>query len=146
MARRHPPGSLTRVPPLSTRALGSAVLALLLGVVVGVVGTVMHRSMMPWGVVACLALVFTAGLAARAWAGLVTLIGYAIGLVGIVQILAMRGPGGDTLVPDGQVIGWVWVLGLIAVTVLVGVLPHRLFDDRPRPPRVVQYDGPDPTP
>ena len=132
--------------PLSARAIGSAALALLLGVVVGVVGTVMHRSMMPWGVVVCLALVFTAGLAARAWAGLVTLIGYAIGLVGIVQILAMRGPGGDTLVPDGQVIGWVWVLGLIAVTVLVGVLPHRLFDDRPRPPRVVQYDGPDPTP
>ena len=142
---------MTRVPRLSAGALGTAALTLLLGVVVGTLGTVMHRSIPPWGVVACLALAFTAALTSRAFAGLLALGGYAVGLVGSVQLLVQRGPGGDVLVPDGQAVGWVWVLGSIAVTVLVGLLPHRFFDDRPRAPQPPQHvaperDSTDPTP
>ena len=121
---------MTRVQRLSTAAAG-----LVLGVVVGTLGTVMHRSIEPWGVILCLALAFAAALTARAWAGFGALAGYAIGLVVSVQVLAQKGPGGDVLVPDGQAIGWVWVLGSIAVTILAGVLPRGLFDDRPRAPR-----------
>ena len=117
---------------LTAGAIGTAVATLVLGVVVGALGTVMHRSIPPWGLVICLALAFAAAITARAWGGLVALAGYAIGLFVAVQVLAQKGPGGDTLVPDGQAIGWWWVLGSIAVTIVAGVLPRALFDDRPR--------------
>jgi hypothetical protein len=127
------------VQRLSAGAIGAAVLTLVLGVVVGTVGTVMHRSVPPWGVLVCLALAFAAALTSRAWAGMLALGGYALGLVVSVQLLVQRGPGGDVLVPDGQAIGWVWVLGSIAVTIVVALLPRRLFDDRPRAPRAAQH-------
>ncbi|NUU17104.1 hypothetical protein HP550_07555 [Cellulomonas humilata] len=135
---------------LSAGATGTVVAALLLGAVVGTLGTVMHRSIEPWGVVVCLALAFVAAVTARAWAGLVALAGYAVGLVVSVQVLSQSGPGGDVLVPDDQGIGWVWVLGSIVVTIVAGVLPGRLFDDRPRAPRPhpvsADADGPDAAP
>ena len=77
LARRRPPGSVTRVQRLSAGAIGSAVAALLLGVLVGTLGTVMHRSIPPWGVVVCLTLAFVAAVTVRAWAGFVALAGYA---------------------------------------------------------------------
>jgi len=126
---------VTRVQRLSAGAIGSTAAALLLGVLVGTLGTVLHRSITPWGVVICLALVAAAAITVRAWAGFGTLVGYAVGLVVTVLLLTQRGPGGDTLAPDGQAIGWVWVLGSIAATILVALLPPRLFDDRPRAPR-----------
>ncbi|MBO3086457.1 hypothetical protein [Cellulomonas fengjieae] len=133
--------------PLTAGVLGKAALALVLGVVVGALGTVMHRSMPPWGMVVCLALAFAAALTTRAWAGWFTLVGYTGGLVLSMQVLATRGPGGDILVPDGQAIGWAWVLGAVAVTALVGVLPRRLFQERPRQPweadpTAGRHDGP----
>lgn len=122
-----------------------AVATFVLGVLVGTLGTVMHRSIQPWGVVVCLVLAFAAAVTARAWGGLLSLAGYAVGLFVSVQVLAQQGPGGDTLVPDGQAIGWVWVLGSIVVTILVGVLPRGLFDDRPRPRATpaLEVDGSD---
>jgi len=120
------------VQRLTAGAIGTAVATLVLGVVVGALGTVMHRSIEPWGVVVCLVLAFAAAITARAWGGFVALAGYAIGLVVSVQVLTQEGPGGDVLVPDGQAIGWWWVLGSIVVTILAGVLPGALFDDRPR--------------
>ena len=43
--------------PLTAATLGKAVATFVLGVLVGVVGTVQHRWHEPWGVVLCLALV-----------------------------------------------------------------------------------------
>ena len=126
---------MTRVQRLSAGAIGSAVAALLLGVLVGALGTVLHRSIPPWGVAICLTLAFAAAVTVRAWTGYVALAGYAVGLLVTVQLLTQRGPGGDTLAPDQQAVGWVWVLGSIAVTIVAGVLPGALFDDRPRAPR-----------
>ena len=93
---------------------------------VGALGTVMHRSIQPWGVVVCLVLAFAAAITARAWGGLVALLGYAIGLFVSVQVLARRAPAATCWCPTGRPIGWGWVLGSIAVTVLVGVLPRAL--------------------
>ncbi len=123
---------MTGVQRLPARAIGTTALALGLGVLVGALGTVMHRSIEPWGVVLCLALAFAAALTARAFGGYLALAGYAVGLFATVQLLSRSGPGGDTLVPDGQAVGWVWVLGSLVVTIAVGVLPRALFDDRPR--------------
>ena len=123
---------MTRVQRLSASGIASTLAALLLGVLVGTLGTVMHRSIPPWGVVVCLILAFVAAVTVRAWAGFVPLAGYAVGVFVTVQLLTRRGPGGDTLVPEGQTVGWVWVLGSIAVVIIAAVLPRALFDDRPR--------------
>ena len=53
---------MTRVQRLTAGAIGSAVAALLLGVLVGALGTVLHRSIPPWGIVVCLSLAFVEGL------------------------------------------------------------------------------------
>jgi hypothetical protein len=127
---------VTRVQRPSAGTVGSTVASLLLGILVGTLGTVMHRSIPPWGVVVCLALAFVAAVTVRAWAGFVALAGYALGLVVTVLVLAQSGPGGDTLAPDGQAVGWVWLLGSAAATIVVALLPRGLFDDRPRPPRL----------
>jgi len=120
---------------LSVASVGKAVLTLALGVVVGTMGTVMHRSVRPWGLVVCLLLVVAAAVTARAVGGGAGLIGYVLGLGATVLTLAQEGPGGDTLVPSGQAIGMVWLIGSVLLAVAVALLPRRWFSDAPRPAR-----------
>lgn len=118
--------------PLVLRALG----AVLLGVAVGAVGTVLHRSIRPWGVVLCLLLVLAAAVAARAWAGWVASVGLLVGLFVTVQVLSGRGPGGDVLVPADGAIGWVWAVGALLVALGVALAPRAWFAEVPlRRPR-----------
>jgi hypothetical protein len=123
-------------PPASW---GSFLGSFVLGIVVGAVGTVMHRWMQPWGVVVCLVLVLTAAVASRAWGGRRAWAGYAVALTATIWLLSTEGPGGDVLVPAHQNIGWVWLIGAPVVAVVVALLPAALFDDRLRP---VRGDGP----
>jgi hypothetical protein len=119
------------VPRLTFRLVLRLLGALLLGVLVGAVGTVMHRSERPWGVVVCLLLVLAAAVAVRAasdWRGALALL---IGLFGAVQVLSGRGPGGDVLVPADGAIGWVWTLGALAVGLGVALAPRAWFADVP---------------
>ena len=118
--------------PLTAAVLGKAVATLVLGLVAGAVGTVMHRWHEPWGVVACLALVVTAAVTSRAWAGWPAWVAYVGGVFFAVQAMSQTGPGGDVLIPSGQVIGWVWVIGSIGLALATGLLPARLFRDKPR--------------
>lgn len=117
--------------PISAGTVGKTLLALALGVAVGTVGTLMHRSVQPWGVVVCLVLVVAAGVVARAWSGWPAFAAYALGVLGSTQLLAREGPGGDVLMPAGQAIGWVWVLGSVVAVLAVAALPRRLFVDPP---------------
>ena len=126
---------MTRVQRPSAGTVGSTLAALLLGILVGTLGTVLHRSIPPWGIVVCLTLAFVAAVTVRAWAGFPGLAGYALGLLVTVQLLARAGPGGDTLGPDGQAIGLVWVFGSLATAVVAALLPRALFRDRPQAPR-----------
>jgi len=109
------------------RALG----ALLLGVLVGAVGTVMHRSLRPWGVVVCLLLVPAAAVTARAWGGWTASLGLLVGLFGSVQVLSGRGPGGDVLVPADGAVGWVWAVGALVVALAVTLVPRAWFAELP---------------
>jgi hypothetical protein len=119
------------VQPFTGGALVRAAVALILGGVVGTVGTVAHRAIAPWGVVAALVLVLAAGVAVRAWSGYVSLVAYAGGLFLLVQVLSQSGPGGDVLVPAGDSIGWVWIIGAALVTGTAAFAPRRWFSDEP---------------
>lgn len=122
-------------PALSWSTIGKAVLTLVLGVVVGLMGTVMHRSIQPWGLVLSLLLVLAAAVTERAFGGLVTWIGFALGLGTAILALSQTGPGGDVLVPAGQKIGLVWLVGAGVVAVVAMLLPGKWFSDVPLPAR-----------
>jgi len=109
--------------------------AVLLGALVAALGTVAHRGHAPWGLVAALVLVLTAGVMCRAWNGWLGLGGYALGLLVVVPLLARTGPGGDVLVPAGERVSWIWLIGSAVATVLTALVPRRMFDVRPLPAR-----------
>ncbi|MDC7119974.1 hypothetical protein OMK64_00310 [Cellulomonas fimi] len=133
--------------PLSTDVLTKAASTFVLGLVVGAVGTAMHRSAQPWGLVLCLLLVACAGFLSRAWGGGVALAGLAGGMFLSVTTLSRSGPGGDVLVPAQQGIGWAWVVGAVVALVAAAVAPRALFRDEPRgerPRPVPSGDVPEP--
>jgi len=135
------------VQPFTGRALVRAAVALVLGAVVGTVGTVAHRAIQPWGVVLALALVLVAGIAVRAWSGFVSVVAYAGGVLLLVQVLAQKGPGGDVLVPAASAIGWVWIIGAAVMIGGVALAPRRWFSDVARGrPAPVDHAPVDPAP
>jgi Family of unknown function (DUF6113) len=105
--------------------------AALLGAFIGVAGTTLHRSAPPWGMALCLAVVLTSTVAVRAWAGLLPVLGYALGWLATVQVLSLTGPGGDVLVPAGDTLGYVWGIGGMVAIGVACFLPTRWFRDTP---------------
>ncbi len=118
---------------MTGRALGRLLATGLLGLVVGVVGTSVHRAQPPWGVLLALLCVVSAGVLARAWTGWTGMLALALGVFAAVSLLGGPGPGGDVLVAL-QPVGVVWYLGALAV-LPVALLPRRWFSDDPRAPR-----------
>ncbi|MDT0165272.1 DUF6113 family protein [Actinotalea sp. AC32] len=114
--------------PLTARALVRPFGAFLLGAVVGLAGTGVHRWQQPWGLVLALAAVVAAGVLVRAWTGWVGMLALALGVFGVVSLLGQSGPGGDVVVA-AQPVGYAWYLGGLAV-VLAGLAPRRWFDER----------------
>ncbi|MDM7830801.1 hypothetical protein [Cellulomonas edaphi] len=122
---------------LSPAIVAKSVAALALGLGVGAFGTVMHRSVPPWGAVLALVLVLSTGIMARAWGGLLALVGLALGVLVSVQVLSQTGPGGDVLVPSGDGVrapwlGYLWAYGSIVLLVVAAVVPRRWFAEAPR--------------
>lgn len=133
--------------PLTPQTFVRAFLAFLLGLVLGALGTVVHRGAIPWGLLAAVALVLAATVMVRAWGGWAAFVGLAGGVFLSVQLLAQSGPGGDVLVPGGDHvkapwIGWVWIVGAMVALVLGALAPKSWFDDRPRPPRPSRTGAP----
>lgn len=115
--------------PPSLAIFRRAAASLLLGLLAGTLGTVMHRALRPWGLLLCLALVLVVVVLSRAWAGW---FGYVAGTGGTliaVQVLAGGGPGGDVLVPAGDLWGWAWALGALAAVALAALVPRRWVRD-----------------
>ncbi|MGO1315456.1 MAG: DUF6113 family protein [Cellulomonadaceae bacterium] len=104
--------------------------AVLLGAVVGVVGTFTHRSVEPLGLVLAFAAVLSAAVWMRAWAGLGGVLALGLGWVAAVQVLALAGPGGDVLVP-AQPLGYLWVYGGLVFVVAAAFAPRRWFEHPP---------------
>ena len=114
---------------LNGRALARYAGAGLLGVVIGLVGTGIHRAERPWGLVLALATVLAAAVLVRAWAGWIGMLAMAMGLVTTVSVLAGPGPGGDVVVALDAV-GITWYASA-AVVVLAALAPRAWFSDRP---------------
>lgn len=112
---------LSRLGPLAT--------CLVLGIAVGTVGTVMHRSIAPWGLVLGLFVVVSAATFARAWQGATGTGVVAGGWFVTVLALWQRGPGGDLLVPDLGPWGTVWILGGALLAAAPLLAPARWFVD-----------------
>jgi len=106
-----------------------------LGLLAGTIGTVMHRAVRPWGLVVCVLLVLVIVLTARAWCGWFGYGASAGGALLAIQVLATGGPGGDVLVPAGDLWGWGWVGGAVLAVIVVGLVPRRwVTDDGPTAP------------
>ncbi|PZR55510.1 hypothetical protein DNL40_01405 [Xylanimonas oleitrophica] len=112
------------------------VLAVLLGAVMGALGTATHRTVwheLPLGVVVALALTASTAVLCRAWSGYGTLLAAGVGWVAAVQVLALPGRGGDVLVPDpaaGLPFGWaglLWSYGGVLLFAVAAFLPRRWF-------------------
>ncbi len=135
LARRGHAGSLTDVLRISSVVVTRVVGSFVLGAVVGVLGTVLHRSVPPWGLVLCLFLVLAGAVTVRAWGGLIALLAYAVAWGGVVFLLSMRGPGGDVLIPGGTaswtILGQIWILGAWLPIAAAAFLPSRWFRDAP---------------
>jgi hypothetical protein len=115
------------------RTIVRTLLAVLLGVVMGGLGTVVHRfGDESWylGLALALALTAAAGVLARAWAGYGTLLGFGVGWVAMVQALSLPGSGGDVVVPAG-VLGMIWSYAGVAVLAVVAFLPSSWFAEVP---------------
>lgn len=108
-------------------------LALVLGLVIGALGTVVHRygddSWYP-GAVLALALTLAAAVMCRAWSGYGVLLAFAGGWVVAVQLMSLRGSGGDVLVPAGT-LGLVWTYAGVLLLGLVAFLPGSWFSEVP---------------
>ncbi|MCL2850331.1 MAG: hypothetical protein FWE61_09850 [Micrococcales bacterium] len=110
------------------------------GAVVGALGSVAHWANRPWGLVVSLVLVVTSTTTVRAWAGRRVIVAHLVGMGAVIALLARPGPGGDVLIHlssvpahgvDPAVFGRIWVVGSLVATVAVAVAPGALFSDRP---------------
>lgn len=99
------------------------------GVVVGVVGTGVHRAYQPWGLVLGYLTVVSAAVLARAWVRGRGTLAFGTGLLATLVAAAYLTPGGDVIIA-GDGIGYAWIAAPVLVAV-AALLPRRLFSDRP---------------
>ncbi|GAA2236811.1 hypothetical protein N1031_11090 [Herbiconiux moechotypicola] len=138
VASAPPAASGALVPSTGLRVL-AVVVALALGFLFGVLGTIVHQITvsafglfdLPVGLIIALPafallLVGLRMVAPSRWAALAA----AAGAVAIVALLALPGPGGSVLIPD-SVLGMVWVVGAPLVAVVVLAWPRMRGASRP---------------
>jgi hypothetical protein len=116
-------------PGLGSR-IGTLVVAFLVGALYGSLGTVGHRHVwtfgevsVPWGLVA--ALIGVAGLlvAFRVFSGRLVAAVVGLGVIVMVGVLTLAGPGGSVLVV-GDLTGTIWSLGPALITVFIVAWPQ----------------------
>lgn len=114
----------------------NTILLVLFGAVVGAVGTSAHQVSatlggvaVPWGLAVAIAasgcLVVGVRLVTE---GRLSTIAVAVGLVGVVALFSLKGPGGSVLIPD-DLAGQVWVFAPVVIAVVAIAWPelrHRL--------------------
>ncbi|WP_173924446.1 hypothetical protein [Agromyces sp. Marseille-P2726] len=117
--------------------LGTYAVALVIGVLYGVVATVGHRHVIrigdvviPWGLVAALGGVLALLLGIRLVAGgRAVAAAAAVGVVGAVALLTLPGFGASVLIA-GDTIGTIWSIGPALIAVLVVAWPNLPVSSR----------------
>ena len=132
MTRKPEPTSpaASAVPLFAPGARTAWAVCFVLGAIVGLVGTIAHRSVPPWGVVAALVTLLAVCTVARAVAGAGSLLAAGAGWMIAVQLLSAGGPGGDVLVPAAT-IGYVWVYGGLVAVLAPLLAPRTWFAEVP---------------
>lgn len=110
--------------------IGTLVVAFVVGAIYGAVATVGHRQTLrigdvslPWGLVAALVGVAALLVGIRLVAGgRSAAAAAAVGIVGMVALLTLPGPGGSVIVV-GDVVGTIWSIGPALISVLVVAWP-----------------------
>jgi hypothetical protein len=110
--------------------VGTLVVAFVIGAVYGAVATVGHRQTLqvgdvslPWGLVAALVGVAALLVGIRLVAGgRGAAAAAAAGIVGMVALLTLPGPGGSVVVV-GDLVGTIWSIGPALISVLVVAWP-----------------------
>lgn len=115
--------------PTSLTAFWRLLPSAVLGIVVGTIGSFVHRAYEPWGLVLALAIVLAASTAMRAWAGAIPVLGVLGGLMFAIVLFSQRGPGGDVLIPSGDWLGWGWIIGSFVAGTAALAWPRRWFTD-----------------
>jgi N-acetyl-1-D-myo-inositol-2-amino-2-deoxy-alpha-D-glucopyranoside deacetylase len=101
----------------------SSVFALVVGLVVGAITTFTHGQLLPWGLVAGLAIVAAlVGGFRLVFGSRVVGAAAALGVVGASAVLALPGAGGTALALDGWT-GYVWAFGPAVLALIVLALP-----------------------
>ncbi|PJI94635.1 DUF6113 family protein [Luteimicrobium subarcticum] len=117
---------------------------LVVGAVVGTVGTVMFQASYPVGLILAIAATLAGSVTARAWGAWSGLTVYALGWMVATGVLAfVTGPGGDVIVPAHvESADWLrrnlsnaWLLGGVLAIVVTSFLPWSWFADESRPRR-----------
>lgn len=110
---------------------GVLILCLALGGVLGAIGTLVHQSLPPIGVVLALGTVgvYLAGL--RAWASVRG--PAAAGTLGVALVSALLAlPWGGNLLIPANAVGYLWTFGVPLVALLVLAWPNTAGFSRPR--------------
>ena len=106
-------------------SLGYVILAVA-GLLVATVGSVAYRSIPPFGVALCVAMVLMGAVFARTWLSWSGLGIYALLCVGAVFLWTLEGPGGSVLIAaDG--LGYGWLAGAAGAIVVAALLPRKLL-------------------
>ncbi|GAA2028237.1 hypothetical protein GCM10009819_09810 [Agromyces tropicus] len=116
-------------PSIGAR-IGTLVIAFLVGALYGTIATIGHRQAwqvgdvsIPWGLVVGLVGVAALLIGIRTVAGgRAASVAAAVGVVAMVGLLSLPGPGGSVLVVDG-VVGTIWAVGPVLIAVLVVAFP-----------------------
>lgn len=107
-----------------TRVL--AIVALVVaGGIVALVGTGAHRSFDWWGVSLALLLIALAGTFAKVWQSWLGFVGYALGWVVMVTVLAVGLDGSVLIADDAR--GQAWVFGGALVMIVTAIVPTFLW-------------------
>lgn len=104
------------------------ILGLILGLVFGTLGTIMHRFIPPWGLVITIGTLIALAIAMRSSFGWTGMFFAGAGWIIAVQYFSLAGPSDDVLVADDW-LGYAWMLGGL-VAFFVGIFyPRQWLQD-----------------
>jgi hypothetical protein len=129
--------------------LGTWVVALLVGAVYGLAGTIAHAYELGWfpvglvlALIGCAALLVAVRLlTADRWAALAT----GLGMMTATLVFSGKGPGGSVIVPESP-LGTVWTIALPIVVAVVVAWPDHFGPARAEGAASVSHEASEPVP